>query len=92
MKPTYAQVTKKPLYDPEKGAHDPGIYAHDKSCDQTGLSHHMTKHMTGHMIRQALSHHMILYVILGKNHLTSQGIGQEYSHVPFQGLDVQHVH
>ena len=56
------------------------------------LSRHMTKHVTGHMIRQALSRHMILHVILGKNHLTSQGIGQEYGHVPFQGLDVQHVH
>ena len=55
------------------------------------LSHHMTKHMTGHMIRQALSCHVILHVILGKNHLTSQGIGQEYSHVPFQGLDMRHV-
>ena len=40
-KPTYAQVTKKPPRDPEKGAHDPGICACDKSCDQTGskLSH-----------------------------------------------------
>ena len=40
-KPTYAQVTKKPLHDPEKGAHDPGIQARDKSRDRTGskLSH-----------------------------------------------------
>ena len=61
------------------------------------LSHHMTSHMTGHVIRQALSrhmtdhvirqalsHHIIMHVILGKDHLTSQGIGQHYSYVPFK--------
>ena len=50
------------------------------------------KHVTDHMIRQALSCHVILHVILGKNHLTSQGIGQQYSHVLFQGLDMRCVH
>ena len=49
------------------------------------------KHVTDHMIRQALSCHVILHMILGKNHLTSQGIGQQYGHVPFQSLDTQHV-
>ena len=49
------------------------------------------KHVTSHVIKQALSHHVTLHVILGKNHLTSQGIGQQYGHVPFQGLDVQYV-
>ena len=48
------------------------------------LSRHMTSHVTDHVIRQALSHHMIIHVILGKDHLTSQGIGQQYSHVPFK--------
>ena len=48
------------------------------------LSHHMTSHMTDHVIRQALSRHMIIHVILGKDHLTSQGIGQQYGHVPFK--------
>ena len=44
-KPTYAQVTKKPPYDPEKGACDPGIQAHNKSCDRTGskLSHDQSR-------------------------------------------------
>ena len=50
------------------------------------------KDVTDHMIRQALSHHVIIHVILGKNHLTSQGIGQQYGHVLFQGSDVRHVH
>ena len=61
------------------------------------LSRHMTSHVTGHMIRQALSCHvtdhvirqalschMIMHVILGKDHLTSQGIGQYYGHMPFK--------
>ena len=48
------------------------------------LSHHMTSHVTDHVIRQALSRHVIMHVILGKDHLTSQGIGQQYGHVPFK--------
>ena len=62
------------------------------------LSYHVTmhmilgyKHVTDHVIRQALSCHVIMHVILGKNHLASQGIGQQYSHVPFQGLDTRCV-
>ena len=33
---TYAQVTKKPPHDPEKGAHDPEKVLCDVSHDQTG--------------------------------------------------------
>ena len=30
---------------------------------------------------------MIMHMILGKTHLTSQGIGQQHSHMPFLGLE-----
>ena len=55
------------------------------------LSCYMTNHVTDHVIRQALSRHVIMHVILGKNHLTSQGIGQQYGHVPFKGADTRRV-
>ena len=49
------------------------------------------KHVTDHVITQALGRHMIPHMILGMTHLTSQGIGQPHDHMPSHNLDMQHI-
>ena len=49
-------------------------------------------HVTHYVIKQALSHHMTLHMILRNPYMINQGIGQLHGHLPLQGLDVQCVY